>query len=798
MSKSMAIRALSRWSVLVAGVASVALGGLLVRVMGRGGTPVSATIFLMEDRNYILSPPECPDPIQGITSAAALEAEMRTQFGQSGLQLQVARWIGTGTGVPTFECYPAGSTIFPGGFCATCFCSSTTNSLTWKPREGIYIRFDVTAGSSVAGNFTWNGSENPPAVYNLFGPDSNLIAVPYPPAPHPANARELFEQLAVLYPIQIISRLDPATDTFDFYTYGGSSIPPNGWTIQPGEGYVAKAANGLPPGSPGAGSATLTGKAYVDEVTADGELTVGEASLAKRVVYVFDASNAPVAATLTDNQGDYTVFVAPGSYQIIAKKDPAETFTASATNCDATAPNRCDVTVAASQTRSGLNLGRTPIDDLGVSLYPIFTPPNGAPCPNVDMKLCTRYRNRGDFPEPAAEVQLQLPPVADVTFHPAATSTSNCTFPPVNLATAAPDANNRISWDIGGIGRGDECTVCVEFEVLVPLNAPIAASAAIYLPSFPTQDSVTTGESANLSVFARSASCSYDPNDKQVVPACGASGYVEDGQTLTYLVRFQNLGNAPATDVVLRDMLSRELDEATLEVVDTSHALAGLTLDGNRILTFSFLGINLPPASLDDAGSRGHVLFRVQPRAGLPQGTEITNRASIFFDLNPPVVTNSVLSTISSDSDGDELPDPCDNCPAAPNALQDDLDQDGLGDVCDPDDDGDGVGDAVDNCPQAYNPAQDPAVFPHPVLATSKSRFSWATHVDVKYVRGDLDLVSTYAFDVSGALAATRSHIDPAIPTAGGRWYYLYRPDCPAGSWQTTAGAEPARDAALP
>ena len=40
------------------------------------------------------------------------------------------------------------------------------------------------------------------------------------------------------------------------------------------------------------------------------------------------------------------------------------------------------------------------------------------------------------------------------------------------------------------------------------------------------------------------------------------------------------------------------------------------------------------------------------------------------------------------------------------NADQADLDQDGLGDVCDPDDDGDGVDDLADNCPRVGNPDQ--------------------------------------------------------------------------------------------
>ncbi len=61
---------------------------------------------------------------------------------------------------------------------------------------------------------------------------------------------------------------------------------------------------------------------------------------------------------------------------------------------------------------------------------------------------------------------------------------------------------------------------------------------------------------------------------------------------------------------------------------------------------------------------------------------------------------------VNADDDSDGVPNVSDNCPDVPNPLQDDLDQDGLGDLCDADDDGDGVPDTQDNCPRASNPSQ--------------------------------------------------------------------------------------------
>jgi hypothetical protein len=142
-------------------------------------------------------------------------------------------------------------------------------------------------------------------------------------------------------------------------------------------------------------------------------------------------------------------------------------------------------------------------------------------------------------------------------------------------------------------------------------------------------------------------SCAYDPNDKQAIPV----GYAEPHFILAdteieYKIRFQNTGNAPAFNVDIEDQIDiSKLDLSTFQPITASHSYSALVQPDGHV-TFTFANIMLPDSTTDEPGSQGYVIYRIKPLPTLAFGDVIENTASIYFDENPPIVTNTTFHTI--------------------------------------------------------------------------------------------------------------------------------------------------------
>lgn len=137
---------------------------------------------------------------------------------------------------------------------------------------------------------------------------------------------------------------------------------------------------------------------------------------------------------------------------------------------------------------------------------------------------------------------------------------------------------------------------------------------------------------------------SYDPNDK--MESHGPEILHADFTATDYLyytIRFENTGTASAINVNITDMLDSGLDVSSLRMVSASHYYVLDRVD--RGLSWSFEHIMLPAASQDSEGAKGYVQYKIKPLPGYAIGDVIQNTAAIYFDFNPPIITNTFVTT---------------------------------------------------------------------------------------------------------------------------------------------------------
>lgn len=224
-----------------------------------------------------------------------------------------------------------------------------------------------------------------------------------------------------------------------------------------------------------------------------------------------------------------------------------------------------------------------------------------------------------------------------------------CDFPGSKMsyvsASSAPNNQtaSQLTWTYSNLQPFEVRTIDFTMNVLPPptnnINDIITTVANISL----TND---FNPSDNISTLNETLVGAYDPNDK----TCLEGNLLNNdkiGEYLHYMIRFQNTGNYPAENVVVIDTLDgSKYDLGSLQIVETSHN-GYIDLKSN-ILQFYFENIQLPDSFSNEPESHGFVVFKIKTQSNLPQNSSVSNKAEIYFDFNPPIVTNVETTTFSN------------------------------------------------------------------------------------------------------------------------------------------------------
>jgi len=204
---------------------------------------------------------------------------------------------------------------------------------------------------------------------------------------------------------------------------------------------------------------------------------------------------------------------------------------------------------------------------------------------------------------------------------------------------------NVLTWTVTGIDQLNSFSTLINVlcDSVATLGDTLCNTVTVDTPAT-FNDPDTTNNVDNICAVVSNA---YDPNNKGVMPkGTGTPGYISTNTMLSYVVNFQNTGNDTAINVTIKDTLDANVDINSLHFLTSSHPVSISTLPGN-ILVFRFDNIMLPDSNVNEPASHGFVMYSIKPKNALTPLSTINNTASIYFDFNTAVVTNTTLNTIS-------------------------------------------------------------------------------------------------------------------------------------------------------
>lgn len=217
----------------------------------------------------------------------------------------------------------------------------------------------------------------------------------------------------------------------------------------------------------------------------------------------------------------------------------------------------------------------------------------------------------------------------------------------LTYTTASPtidsNTNGLLTWSFTNLAPMQSKEIIVTYRLNTPTDSPALNNGDIlnYTAKVTASPDEETPEN-NIAKLTQTVVNSYDPNDKTCL-----EGVILDpddvGEYLHYLIRFENKGTAEAVNIRVQDDIdTTKLDIKSFIPLNSSH-LFTTTVTNNKVVNFHFNNINLP---FDDASNDGYVLFKIKSKNNLVEGDQIVNGAGIYFDFNPPVITEDEIVTV--------------------------------------------------------------------------------------------------------------------------------------------------------
>jgi hypothetical protein len=327
-----------------------------------------------------------------------------------------------------------------------------------------------------------------------------------------------------------------------------------------------------------------------------------------------DGTNSGVF--LSNSQGEYSIPVQEGTHTITPVLENTDYFTISPTEFTVNFP--ADPTPFL-QDFCILPNGNHP--DLEIEIIPTFPAR-----PGFETSYKIVYHNKGTQMQ-SGEIKFRF-------------------YPVTQFVSSIPDISSQdtenLYYDYVDLKPFETREINLVMNVNGPMDNP-PINIGDYLGYKATIYPVVDDETPNDNKFELKQQVvgSLDPNDKTCLQG-ESVGPETAGEYVHYLIRFENTGNYPAENIVVKDVIDTEKFEvSTLRALNGSHEFYSRIKE--NVVEFIFENINLP---FDDQNNDGYVLFKIKTKPELQLGDTFSNEAAIYFDYNFPVITNEYITTI--------------------------------------------------------------------------------------------------------------------------------------------------------
>ncbi len=203
---------------------------------------------------------------------------------------------------------------------------------------------------------------------------------------------------------------------------------------------------------------------------------------------------------------------------------------------------------------------------------------------------------------------------------------------------------SNITWNFDSLDVGDQHKILA--FVQVPPDVTLIGDTLRHF-AMVTPITNDTNQINNYDTITPIIYGAFDPNYKENYPTGHYDKhYVRNNDSIfEYTVHFQNVGLSEAINIKIIDSIDQNFDILTIDMLGASHNY-NYEIYGSGVVCWSFDSIMLPDSGSNLLGSNGYVKYKIQTRKNLTIGTEFSNKAHIYFDFNPPIITNNCINTI--------------------------------------------------------------------------------------------------------------------------------------------------------